>query len=74
MYVKIKSLFLYLIIFIDDYFKYIIHHVLTTSMDSDSISLEAQKALENLRRDSQNLPVIRLTTDLHSYHWTSRLC
>ncbi len=52
MYVKIKSRFFYLIIFIDEYSRYIVHHALMTSMDSNSVSLEAQIAIENLRKDS----------------------
>ena len=59
MYVKIKQRFFYLIIFIDEYSRYIVHHALMTSMDSNSVSLEAQKAIENLRRDSLALPVIQ---------------
>ena len=59
MYVKIKSRFFYLIIFIDEYSRYIVHHALMTSMDSSSVSLEAQIAIENLRRDSLTTPEIQ---------------
>ncbi|MCL4448038.1 MAG: integrase core domain-containing protein [Thermoplasmatales archaeon] len=59
MYVKIKDRFFYLIIFIDEYSRYITHHSLMTSMDSDSVSIEAQKAIENLRRDSLAIPIIQ---------------
>ena len=52
MYVKIRQRFFYLIIFIEEYSRYITHHALMTSMDSNSVSLEAQKAVEYLRRDS----------------------
>ena len=59
MYVKIKSRFFYLIIFIDEFSRYITHHTLLASMDSNSVSLEAQRAIENLRRDSLALPEIQ---------------
>ena len=38
---------------------YITHHALLASMDSNSVSLEAQRAIENLRRDSLALPEIQ---------------
>jgi transposase InsO family protein len=59
MYVKIRQRFFYLIIFIDEYSRYITHHALMTSMDSNSVSLEAQRAIENLRRDSLASPEIQ---------------
>ena len=59
MYVKVKERFFYLVIFIDEYSRYITHHALLTSMDSNSVSLEAQKAIEILRRDSLALPEIQ---------------
>ncbi|MEM0134300.1 MAG: DDE-type integrase/transposase/recombinase, partial [Thermoplasmatales archaeon] len=59
MYVKVKGRFFYLIIFIDEYSRYIVHHSLMTSMDSNSVSLEAQKAIESLRKDSLSFPVIQ---------------
>ena len=59
MYVKIKQRFFYLIIFIDEYSRYIVHHALMTSMDSNSVSLEAQIAIENLRKDSLASPEIQ---------------
>ena len=43
MYVKIKQRFFYLIIFIDEYSRYIAHHALMTSMDSNSVSLEKHR-------------------------------
>ena len=45
MYIKIMERFFYLIIFIDEYSRYIVHHALLTSMDADSVSLEAQSAI-----------------------------
>ena len=59
MYVKVKERFFYLVIFIDEYSRYITHHALLTSMDSNSVSLEAQKAIEILRTDSLALPEIQ---------------
>ena len=59
MYVKISGRFFYLIIFIDEYSRYIVHHNLLTSMDADSVSLEAQVAIDRLRRDSISEPVIQ---------------
>ncbi|MEM4091083.1 MAG: hypothetical protein QXQ46_10180 [Thermoplasmatales archaeon] len=56
---KVKGRFFYPIIFIDEYSRYIVHHSLMTSMDSNSVSLEAQKAIENLRKDSLPFPVIQ---------------
>ena len=41
MYVKIRGRFFYLIIFIDEYSRYMVHHALMTSMDADSVSLDA---------------------------------
>ena len=40
MYVKVKKRFFYLIIFIDEFSRYITHHALMASMDSSSVSLE----------------------------------
>ena len=39
MYVKIQGRFFYLIIFIDEYSRYIVHHNLLTSMDADSMPI-----------------------------------
>ena len=59
MYIKIRGRFFYLIIFIDECSRYIVHHALLTSMDADSVSLEAQAAIDILRRDSLAVPVIQ---------------
>ena len=59
MYVKIRGRFFYLIIFIDEYSRYIVHHNLLTSIDADSVSLEAQAAIEKLRKDSIAEPVVQ---------------
>ena len=59
MYVKIQGRFFYLLIFIDEYSRYIVHHSLLVSMDADSVSLEAQTAIEKLRKDSIAEPTIQ---------------
>jgi transposase InsO family protein len=59
MYVKISGRFFYLLIFIDEYSRYIVHHSLLTTMDADSVSLEAQAAIEKLRKDSVAEPIIQ---------------
>ena len=59
MYVKIRGRFFYLIIFIDEYSRYIVHQALLLSMDADSVSNEAQVAIEKLRRGSVAEPIIQ---------------
>ena len=59
MYVKITGRFYYLLIFIDAYSRYIVHHKLLVSMDGDSIATEAQIAIEILRKDSLADPDIQ---------------
>ena len=59
MYLKILGRFFYLLIFIDEYSRYIVHHSLLISMDADSVSNEAQIAIDNLRKDSIAEPVIQ---------------
>lgn len=50
-YVAVGARNYYLITFIDEYSRYIVHHELLTSMDGSSVSLAAQAALETLPRD-----------------------
>ena len=38
MYVKISGRFFYLIIFIDEYSRHIVHHSLLTAIDADSVA------------------------------------
>ena len=52
MYVKMRGRFFYLIIFIDEYSRYIVHHNLLTAMDADSVAMEALAAIDKLRKDS----------------------
>jgi transposase InsO family protein len=59
MYIKIGKRFFYLVIFIDEYSRCIMHHSLLTTMDTDSVSLEAQTAIDKLRKDSIAEPVIQ---------------
>ena len=63
MYLKIGGHQYYLLNFIDEYSRYLVHWELLTSMDGHSISIVAQKALEGLRLDHEGKvtiqPVIR---------------
>ena len=59
MHVKIKGRFFYILIFVVEYSRYITHNALLTSMDADSVSLEAQAAIDILRRDSLAEPLKR---------------
>ena len=63
MYLKIGGHQYYLLNFIDEYSRYLVHWELLTSMDGHSISIGAQKALEGLRLDHEGKvtiqPVIR---------------
>ena len=74
MYIKIGGRFFYLIIFIDEYSRYIVHHSLLTTMDADSVSMEAQTAIEKLRKDSVAEPLKQGITDHHSSQWSSGWC
>ena len=53
----------YLISFLDEYSRYVVHHELLRSMDGHTVSLAAQTALETLPRDAEGRlsasPVIR---------------
>lgn len=53
MYFKIQGVQQYLLNFIDEYSRYLVHWELLTSMDGHTISIAAQKALEGLLRDDQ---------------------
>ena len=58
-YIKIAGRFFHLIIFIDEYSRYIVHHSLLISMDAGSVPMEALSAIENLRKDSIAEPIIQ---------------
>ena len=74
MHVKIKGRFFYLLVFIDEYSRYITHNALLTSMDADSVSLEAQAAIDRLRKDSIAEPLKQGIMDHHSSPWNSEWC
>ena len=59
MYLKIARRFFYLLIFIDEYSRYIVHHAILTSMDADSVCVEAQAEIDRLRKYSIAEPVIQ---------------
>jgi transposase InsO family protein len=59
MYLKVNGRFFYLLIFMDEYSRYIVHHALLTTMDADSVSIQAQIAIEKLRKDSLATPIIQ---------------
>ena len=71
MYVKIRDRFFYLIIFIDEYSRCIVHHNLLAAMDADSVSLEAQAAIGRLRKYSIAEPLKQGIMDHHSSPWNS---
>ena len=50
-YVSVGARNYYLICFLDEYSRYIVHHELLPRMDGHSVSLAAQAALEKLPRD-----------------------
>jgi putative transposase len=50
MYLKVSRGRFYLVAFMDEYSRYIVHHELLLSMDGATVSLEAQTALEKLVR------------------------
>ncbi len=74
MYVKIRGRFFNLIIFIDEYSRYIVHYSLLRAIDADSVSLEVQAAIERLRKDSIAEPLKQGITDHHSSPWSSGWC
>lgn len=63
MYLKVGGIQYYLLNFIDEYSRYLVHWELLTSMDGHSISIGAQKALESLQMDQEGKvvtqPIIR---------------
>ena len=62
-YVAVGQRHYYLISFLDEYSRYVVHHELLWSMDGHSVSVAAQAALETLPRDEegklQEKPLIR---------------
>jgi putative transposase len=47
-YVKVGRRDYYLVLFIDEYSRYVVHHELLRWMDGDTLSMEAQRAIEKL--------------------------
>ncbi len=58
-FIKISGRFIYLLIFIEEYSRYIVRHALLKSMDADSVSFEARTAIDILRKLSLAEPVIQ---------------
>ena len=52
-YVAVRERNYYLISFLDEYSRYVVHHELLRSMDGHTVSLAAQAALETLPRDAE---------------------
>lgn len=50
-YIKIVGRFFYLLIFINEYSRYIVHHALPTTMEADSVLLEAQSEIEQTEEE-----------------------
>lgn len=63
MYLKVGDVQYYLVTFIDEYSRYLVHWELLTNMDGHSISTTAQRAIETLPVDSDGMlsvtPIIR---------------
>ena len=47
-YVRVGSRRYYLVLFLDEYSRYVVHHELMCWLDGDTLSLEAQRAIETL--------------------------
>jgi transposase InsO family protein len=56
-YVKVENRKYYLLVFIDEYSRYIPHHALLRFMDGGSVALQAQAAFDNLQEDKK--PIIQ---------------
>ncbi|MCL5271672.1 MAG: integrase core domain-containing protein [bacterium] len=57
MHVRVGRRTFYLVAFMDEYSRYIVHHELLWSMDGATVSLEAQAALETLARGADEGPL-----------------
>jgi transposase InsO family protein len=53
MHLRIGERWYYLVSFLDEYSRYLVHWELLASMDGDSVSLAAQRAVETLPRDTE---------------------
>lgn len=56
-YVKVNAKKYFLVFFLDEYSRYLVHHELMFSLDGDTMSLEAQRAIETL--GGERKPVIQ---------------
>ena len=52
LHLRVGERWYYLVSFLDEYSRYLVHQELLTSMDGDSVSLAAQRAVETLPRDA----------------------
>ncbi|TWT65470.1 DDE-type integrase/transposase/recombinase [Crateriforma conspicua] len=59
MYVKVGGVQYYLVTFIDEYSRYLVHWELLSSMDGHSISTAAQRAIETLKSDCDGEPIAK---------------
>ena len=59
MHLRIGERWYYLVSFLDEYSRYIVHWEVLTSMDGNSVSLSAQEALETLPRDDTGRLLVR---------------
>jgi putative transposase len=59
MHLRIGVRWYYVVSFLDEYSRYLVHHELLPSMDGNSVSLAAQKAIETLPRDVSGRPIAR---------------
>ena len=57
MYLSIGSRTYYLVTFMDEYSRYLVHHELLTSMYGKSLGSAAQAAIEKLPREGNGLPL-----------------
>ena len=62
-YIKVGEVQYYLVIFLDEYSRYVVHWELLANMEGKTISIEAERALETLGKDAEGKlekkPIIR---------------
>jgi putative transposase len=58
MHLQVGGKVYYVIAFLDEYSRYIVHHELLLGMDGQSVSLAAQAAIDTLPKDPEGRPVI----------------
>jgi transposase InsO family protein len=59
MHLRVGERWCYLVSFLDEYARFLVHYELLTSMDGNSVSLAAQKAIETLPHDGSGRPIAR---------------